>query len=318
MKRLCALFLALVMCCSLMACRKSTEIIKNTTNPGEATNTMDEPILDTTEDTSEETTLPTEASEKETTTGAASDKASAVADYVKEHEEELISEMEAGLTSSGLTCDSSIKTEGAGFIIDLKIQELEDVDDATKDELQKTYDSMSVQFEDALEEMQKELPELEYYTFYVCDKNGDVLATVHASGQGGSSNVVEDAPTIEPTIDIDIGVDDGASVAQYIEENKADLLATFESSFATSSGMTCTSDIKVKGNGFIIDININELEDVPDETKEQIQDVYDSMGSSLDASLEAMQLEIPELEYYTINVREKDGDLVAALTIGND
>ena len=50
------------------------------------------------------------------------------------------------------------------------------------------------------------------------------------------------------------------AIEKFVEENREELLSPMEESFATSSGMTCTSDVRAEGNGIIIDININELE----------------------------------------------------------
>lgn len=131
MKKVITLFLALVMCCSLMACGQSDSDI--------------------------------------------------VADYVDEHGSELIEGLESSFSgSSGLTCESSIKAKGCGFILDIDINELVDVDDETKELLQSTYDDMNGTFEDALKKMQKDLPELEYFTVNVCDRDGEVLAVVTA------------------------------------------------------------------------------------------------------------------------------------------
>lgn len=105
----------------------------------------------------------------------------------------------------------------------------------------------------------------------------------------------------------------GNPIVAYMEKNGDDLLETMEDSFATSSGMTCTSDWEVKGNGLIVNININELEDLDDEVKNLMQEAYDSMGSYFDGTLKMMQKDIPELEYFTLNVCEKDGDLIATI-----
>lgn len=109
--------------------------------------------------------------------------------------------------------------------------------------------------------------------------------------------------------------DKNPAIVEYLEKNGDDLIAVMESSFATSSGMTCESDIEVIGNGFVVSIKINELQDVPEETKELMQDTYDSMGSAFDSTLEQMQKELPELEYWTIKVCEKDGDVLATIRI---
>ena len=104
-----------------------------------------------------------------------------IVEYVEKNEDELIDSMEQAFAkSSGMTCDSSIKVEGMGFIIKININELEDVDSSIKAQLQSTYDSMSSTFEPLLEQMQTELAELEYFEIDVCDKNGDLLATVVA------------------------------------------------------------------------------------------------------------------------------------------
>ena len=104
-----------------------------------------------------------------------------IVEYVEKNEDELIDSMEQAFAkSSGMTCDSSMKVEGMGFIIKININELEDVDSSIKAQLQSTYDSMSSTFEPLLEQMQTELAELEYFEIDVCDKNGDLLATVVA------------------------------------------------------------------------------------------------------------------------------------------
>lgn len=104
-------------------------------------------------------------------------------------------------------------------------------------------------------------------------------------------------------------------VQKYIDKNGDELLSSLEASFATSSGMTCTSSIKVEGNGFVIHININELDNIPDDTKELLQSQYDSMGASFDSALASMQLELPELEYFTVYVCEVDGDVLAKIQV---
>ncbi len=102
----------------------------------------------------------------------------AVEKYINENKAELISSFESSFESSGLTCDTDIYAEGNGMVIDVKINEFDDLDSATKDLLQETYDSMGSVFDAALEEMQKELPELESLKINVCEKDGDVAAVI--------------------------------------------------------------------------------------------------------------------------------------------
>ncbi len=106
-------------------------------------------------------------------------------------------------------------------------------------------------------------------------------------------------------------------VATFVEENKDVLLSTMEESFATSSGMTCTSSIKAEDCGFVIHININDFEDVSDEIKVAMQGAYDALDETFEKALDEMQTELPELEYFKILVCEKDGDEIATIHAGN-
>ena len=100
-------------------------------------------------------------------------------------------------------------------------------------------------------------------------------------------------------------------------ENKADLLSSMEQSFAASAGLSCDSDIEVKGMGFVISLNIHGLDNVPAEQKAQMKEAYDSMSSVFESSLELMQKDLPELEYYQVDVCEEDGDLLATVVAGD-
>ena len=105
----------------------------------------------------------------------------AVEEYINKHGDELLDGLEYSFaTSSGMTCTSSIKVSGSGFIISINIQELSNLSSSDKQQLQAAYDGLDYQFEDMLVEMKKELPELTYFTVKVCDRSGDVLATINA------------------------------------------------------------------------------------------------------------------------------------------
>ncbi|MBE6713642.1 MAG: hypothetical protein E7580_09085 [Ruminococcaceae bacterium] len=105
----------------------------------------------------------------------------------------------------------------------------------------------------------------------------------------------------------------GKKIKEYVEENEEELLEAFESSFASSSGLTCTSSVEVEGNGFIIYVNINELEDLDNDMKKQMQEAYDSAEDYFDLLLDQLQDEVPEIEYFKIVVCEKDGDPIATI-----
>ena len=121
------------------------------------------------------------------------------------------------------------------------------------------------------------------------------------SSQGGSSSTVDSAEQ---------------KVAEYVRENKDDLLAAMEQSFAASSELTCTSSIKAEGRGFIIRININEFDNLEDSVKQTLQEAYDQMGDYFDQALATMQTELPEIEYFEVVVCEVDGDELAVIHAG--
>ena len=110
---------------------------------------------------------------------------------------------------------------------------------------------------------------------------------------------------------------DNSKIKEYVAEHKAELLSSMEQSFAASAGLSCDSDIEVKGMGFVISLNIHGLDDVPAEQKAQMKEAYDSMSSVFESSLELMQKDLPELEYYQVDVCEEDGDLLATVVAGD-
>jgi len=105
-------------------------------------------------------------------------------------------------------------------------------------------------------------------------------------------------------------------VQDYVTENGETLVASIEETFA-SMDITCTSTIKTVGNGIIIDINVSELTDVTEEQKLQLQQYCDDKSAQFEESLEAMQTELPELEYITVSLREQDGTFLASVTVGD-
>lgn len=109
---------------------------------------------------------------------------------------------------------------------------------------------------------------------------------------------------------------DNSAIEEYVEANRDLLIGSMESSFAGSSGMTCSSDIYVEGMGFVIILNINELDELDEETKQMMQDIYDGMDATFEEALTTFQTELPDLEYFEVQVCEVDGDLIATILAG--
>lgn len=102
-----------------------------------------------------------------------------VAKYVEENGEEFVKGMEEGfISSSGMTCTSSIKAEGRGFIIKINVDQFDNIPAETKTIVQNTYNEMKSTFDEALEEIQDEVPEVEYFVMYICEKDGDEIAVI--------------------------------------------------------------------------------------------------------------------------------------------
>lgn len=194
---------------------------------------------------------------------------------------------------SGLTCDAEIWAVGNGIEMAISINELVDLSRSEKDELQGTYDAMQGEFDPMLEALQAEVPEVDYMIIYVCEVDGDLAAYITVDGVG----------------------DPNENIFAYVEQNYEEMISSTEESFATSSGMTCETVLDVVGNGIVLTMYINELDNLTDEQKLSVQATYDTMAASFSGLMDAMHAELPELEFYTVNVCEADGDVIAAIVI---
>ena len=106
-------------------------------------------------------------------------------------------------------------------------------------------------------------------------------------------------------------------VQQYFDENGEAFLSSMVDSFASSSdGLTCKGDLKVEGSAVIVGILIDGLNDVTDDMKTQLQEIYAKDTASFDAILALMQTAVPELESIVFNICEEDGDVLASLKVG--
>ena len=104
-----------------------------------------------------------------------------------------------------------------------------------------------------------------------------------------------------------------AKFQAYINAHGDELVESMEQSFASSSGLTCTSSIEAKDGGLVITLNINELDNVDEEIKNQMQEGFNSVQGSFDVLLDDLQEEVPEAKHLTLKICEKDGDLIAKI-----
>ena len=108
----------------------------------------------------------------------------------------------------------------------------------------------------------------------------------------------------------------GNKVADYIAAHEDELLSGFNSSFEGASGMTVESSVEAEGNGMVITVKINELDNVPEEIKTQIATAYEALSPTFETALDDLQKELPELEFYQVKICEKDGDVLATISAG--
>ena len=88
-----------------------------------------------------------------------------------------------------------------------------------------------------------------------------------------------------------------------------------EQGFSSTSNMTCNSTIEAKGNGIVVKMLINELENVSQSDKAAMQDTMPSMASDLKPALDTLKTIVPELQFMELHICEKDGDILASITV---
>lgn len=111
--------------------------------------------------------------------GSSSD-ADKVADYVEDNREELEEQLTSEIAAIGMGIEADFYADGTKIVVDLKFDDLVDVTDEVKAQMQTTFDSMQAQFDAILDEMQKDMPEVSGLVYNVLEKDGDFVAKVEA------------------------------------------------------------------------------------------------------------------------------------------
>ena len=261
--------------------------------------------------------------------------------YVKGAGEELLDEFETELdVLADLGFSLSLEVVGDGFVIRVNIGNSAGEKRDLEALLQDVYDELLEAFEALLDELQIDVDVLEYLLICMFAADGEELAEFEVGDTATAPETVEPVATspeqlasqstqpdtapdaagseeAEPTEEEEAVVEptESSSVLAYVEDYADVLLSAMESSFATTSGMTCTSGLEVIGNGIVITICINELEDVDAATKAMMQAAYDEAADAMDPYMDELRAEVPELEYMEIVVCEADGDELATLRI---
>ena len=83
----------------------------------------------------------------------------------------------------------------------------------------------------------------------------------------------------------------------------------------SGSGMTCKSSIEAKGEGVLVKIRIDGVDNISEEDKTAMQQNIDATGASLSSALATLKTAVPEIQFMELHLCEQDGDLLAKTTI---
>lgn len=119
--------------------------------------------------------------EPEESEPVASPDAESVATYVEENREELCRSFENGFSSSGLSCEATVRAEGTNIILDAKINSINNLNEEEKQAIQTSLDNTKATLQDSFSTVKEEIPGLDSMILNICEADGDLLATVTLS-----------------------------------------------------------------------------------------------------------------------------------------
>ena len=102
-------------------------------------------------------------------------------------------------------------------------------------------------------------------------------------------------------------------VADFVKENKAALVESFETNFEESSGLDADCSVSAKGNSIAFKVCLEDVDDIPEEAKAQMQEGFDAIQDEFASEFEDVKEELGSVESIIIDVCEEDGDLLASI-----
>lgn len=102
-------------------------------------------------------------------------------------------------------------------------------------------------------------------------------------------------------------------VEKYFAGQEDTIAEGIESGLEAQFG-ECEAIVKVKGNGLTVDCKIMKLSNVDEDIKAQMQEKADQMESMLDNSVAQIRNELEDFEYYTVNICDASGNVLASAT----
>lgn len=111
-------------------------------------------------------------------------------------------------------------------------------------------------------------------------------------------------------------VENDPGLEKLVNEQGDSFEALFEESFSsTSGGLECDCKLSVKGTTLVLDNLVENINDVPEETKEEMQAAYEEAKDELAEGFKPIKTEAPGMSEVIFNVCEEDGDVIASVVI---
>ena len=98
--------------------------------------------------------------------------------FVKEHGKEFSDGVAQGFSSSGMTCRATMEAKGEGVVVKIMIDQFDDLDAETKALAQASMNSASATLKQSLTAIQNEEEAVQFMEVQMCEKDGDLIASV--------------------------------------------------------------------------------------------------------------------------------------------
>jgi len=157
------------------------------------------------------------------------------------------------------------------------------------------------------------------FVFVACGDNDGKNTNWGNNNNGDTTNAVENVISenvdeLNPSVQVSVPNTTQTDAQKFVDEQGEAFLSELESGFVATAGTGCSSSIVANGNGVLITIKINGVNNVTAEEKATMQSAYDASSATFSAALSSLRTEYPGISSLTINVCEEDGDLLAVIS----
>ena len=115
---------------------------------------------------------------------------------------------------------------------------------------------------------------------------------------------------------VDNGSGNDPKLEKFVESEGAEFEKNFEDSFKSSSGgLNCDCKLSVDGTKLTVDCLVEGIDDVPSETKDEMQKAYEATKTELSEAFKPIKDVAPNLNEVILNICESDGDIIATVNM---